>query len=250
MCDWTEHTAPDGKKYFYNQKSGESVWEEPKELIEFKRRQAAMGPGGGPPGGAPPTTMPSLSAPPTTVSKDPEPKSDAPPASKMPAISKPAVSAQPTTAASAAEKAAKSGDKSRPVSSTPVHGTPWCVVWTGDNRVFFYNPSTKTSVWERPPDLIGRADVTEMLKSPASAEKMKAKNVPPGFNANPMGSKKKPAPDSDGDEPVNSTTAPPVAKKKKVELVFEDELKAKEEGNANGSSSMKVISKFLAFNRA
>ncbi len=25
-------------------------------------------------------------------------------------------------------------DKSRPVSSTPVPGTPWCVVWTGDNR--------------------------------------------------------------------------------------------------------------------
>lgn len=26
-------------------------------------------------------------------------------------------------------------DKSRPVSSTAVTGTPWCVVWTGDNRV-------------------------------------------------------------------------------------------------------------------
>merc|ERR1712141_602345 len=76
---------------------------------------------------------------------------------------------------------AKPGDKSRPVSSTPVHGTPWCVVWTGDQRVFFYNPSTKTSVWERPPDLIGRADVTEMLRSPAAAEKVKSKSVPPGF---------------------------------------------------------------------
>merc|ERR1712241_69415 len=82
---------------------------------------------------------------------------------------------------------AKPGDKSRPVSSTPVHGTPWCVVWTGDNKAFFYNPSTKTSVWERPPDLIGRADVTEMLRSPAAAEKFKAKNIPPGFNANAHG---------------------------------------------------------------
>ena len=26
-------------------------------------------------------------------------------------------------------------DKSRPVSSTPVKGTPWCVVWTGDMKV-------------------------------------------------------------------------------------------------------------------
>ena len=31
-------------------------------------------------------------------------------------------------------------DKSRPMSSTPVPGTPWCVVWTGDSRSFFYNP--------------------------------------------------------------------------------------------------------------
>jgi hypothetical protein len=57
------------------------------------------------------------------------------------------------------------GDKGRPVSSTPVSGTPWCVVWTGDRRVFFYNPSTKTSVWERPPDLVGRMDVEELLRA-------------------------------------------------------------------------------------
>ena len=39
MCDWTEHTAPDGKKYYYNSKSGQSVWEKPKELIDFEQRQ-------------------------------------------------------------------------------------------------------------------------------------------------------------------------------------------------------------------
>lgn len=32
-------------------------------------------------------------------------------------------------------------------------------MWTGDGRVFFYNPKTRTSVWERPSDLLGRADV-------------------------------------------------------------------------------------------
>ena len=41
-------------------------------------------------------------------------------------------------------------DKNRPVSSTPVPGTPWCVVWTGDSRSFFFNPSNKQSVWEKP----------------------------------------------------------------------------------------------------
>lgn len=53
-------------------------------------------------------------------------------------------------------KAAKPLDKSRPIKSTPIGGTPWCVVWTGDKKVFFYNPSTRTSVWERPEDLIGK----------------------------------------------------------------------------------------------
>lgn len=52
------------------------------------------------------------------------------------------------------------------MSSTPVSGTPWCVVWTGDGRVFFYNPSTRTSLWERPEDLIGRADVDKLTVGP------------------------------------------------------------------------------------
>lgn len=63
-------------------------------------------------------------------------------------------------------KAAKPLDKSRPISSTPISGTPWCVVWTGDGRVFFYNPSTRTSVWERPDDLKERADVDKAISVP------------------------------------------------------------------------------------
>lgn len=60
---------------------------------------------------------------------------------------------------------AKPQDKSRPISSTPIAGTPWCVVWTGDGRVFFYNPSSRTSVWERPEELVGRADVDKAVSS-------------------------------------------------------------------------------------
>lgn len=56
-------------------------------------------------------------------------------------------------------------DKSKPVSSTPITGTPWCVVWTGDGRVFFYNPSSKMSVWERPEELADRADVTKAMST-------------------------------------------------------------------------------------
>ena len=66
-------------------------------------------------------------------------------------------------------------DKGRPVSSTPVPGTPWCVVWTGDSRSFFFNPSNKQSVWEKPAELVGRSDVAKMLESPTSAEEFKKK---------------------------------------------------------------------------
>lgn len=44
-----------------------------------------------------------------------------------------------------------------------------CVVWTGDGRVFFYNPSTRTSVWERPEDLLGRADVDKAIATTPEA---------------------------------------------------------------------------------
>lgn len=60
-------------------------------------------------------------------------------------------------------KLAKPQDKSRPVSSTPIAGTPWCVVWTGDGKVFFYNPSSRTSVWDRPDELVGREDVDKAI---------------------------------------------------------------------------------------
>ncbi|XP_035784907.1 transcription elongation regulator 1-like isoform X2 [Anopheles albimanus] len=63
-------------------------------------------------------------------------------------------------------KSSKPQDKSRPISSTPITGTPWCVVWTGDARVFYYNPSTRTSVWERPDDLKERADVDKAVLVP------------------------------------------------------------------------------------
>lgn len=38
-------------------------------------------------------------------------------------------------------------------------------MWTGDGRVFFYNPSTKKSVWERPEELAERADVTKAMST-------------------------------------------------------------------------------------
>ena len=40
-----------------------------------------------------------------------------------------------------------------------------CVVWTGDGRVFFFNPSTRSSVWEKPEELQNRVDVDKLISN-------------------------------------------------------------------------------------
>jgi hypothetical protein len=86
-------------------------------------------------------------------------------------IEKPLVKKQPAIESAPKEDAEmseeeKAKQKSKPISSTPIPGTPWCVVWTRDKRVFFYNPSERVSLWERPAALIGRNDVDKLLKEP------------------------------------------------------------------------------------
>ncbi|NWT08936.1 TCRGL protein, partial [Vireo altiloquus] len=65
---------------------------------------------------------------------------------------------------------ASNGNK--PVASTPVPGSPWCVVWTGDDRVFFFNPTMQLSVWERPLDLRHRGDIKRLLEDPPHKRKL------------------------------------------------------------------------------
>ncbi|XP_022860886.1 flowering time control protein FCA-like [Olea europaea var. sylvestris] len=38
-CNWTEHTSPDGYKYYHNSTTGESKWEKPEELALSEQQQ-------------------------------------------------------------------------------------------------------------------------------------------------------------------------------------------------------------------
>lgn len=68
-----------------------------------------------------------------------------------------------------------------------------CVVWTGDGRVFFYNPSSRTSVWERPEELSGRTDVDKLVSSPpdAAAEAAMKREAPQESETTPVTKKQK-----------------------------------------------------------
>ena len=94
----------------------ESVWEKPKELTEFENRMQG---GGAAPG---PVQAPAKAS--VAENGADSVKAAVEEAKKQAEIHKPKPAATPS----------QPQDKTRPVSSTPVPGTPWCVVWTGDNR--------------------------------------------------------------------------------------------------------------------
>ncbi|KAJ8971738.1 hypothetical protein NQ314_000551 [Rhamnusium bicolor] len=171
--EWTEHKAPDGRFYYYNAKKGESVWEKPQPLKDLETAKLAAAQGI--------STRPGLELPhpagpesgktntPQDTPTNGDAAKDSPEKDGEDKIKKLQEEIKKKKEEEEKAKELKAQDKSRPISSTPVPGTPWCVVWTGDGRVFFYNPSSRTSVWERPEELLKRTDVDKMVSNPPDA---------------------------------------------------------------------------------
>ena len=51
-------------------------------------------------------------------------------------------------------------------------------MWTGESKSFFFNPSVKLSVWERPKELVGNAEVDKLLANPPHVQKTDDKSKP------------------------------------------------------------------------
>lgn len=52
----------------------------------------------------------------------------------------------------------------RPIKSIPIGGTPWSIVWSSDNRRFFFDATNRVSVWNIPQDLEHNSAVLRILE--------------------------------------------------------------------------------------
>ncbi|MCG8626122.1 MAG: WW domain-containing protein [Proteobacteria bacterium] len=58
----------------------------------------------------------------------------------------------------------------RPVKSIAIAGTPWSIVWSSDNRRFFFNATNRTSVWNIPEDLETNPFIHKILEEEAEGK--------------------------------------------------------------------------------
>ncbi|XP_061595535.1 transcription elongation regulator 1 isoform X2 [Cololabis saira] len=140
--EWSEYKTADGKTYYYNNRTLESTWEKPHAVLEKEKEAERI------------KERLAQEEAEAMEMEDEENKAENLRNEKE----------EPKEEEMSEEE--KAAQKARPVATNPIPGTPWCVVWTGDDRVFFYNPTTRLSMWDRPEELIGRADVDKHIQEP------------------------------------------------------------------------------------
>lgn len=59
----------------------------------------------------------------------------------------------------------------RPVSSVPIPGSPWSVVWTSNDKHFFFDATSRVSVWTVPQELVDNPQVAKVLDEPPGKKK-------------------------------------------------------------------------------
>ena len=110
--EWAENTAPDGKKYWYNVRTMQTTWTKPKPVEDAEKLQKE--------------------------------------AEELTRIEEEKKKKEEADRIEREAKEAEAKARAKPIASQPIPHSPWCVVFTGDHKVFYYNPSSKLSVWHRP----------------------------------------------------------------------------------------------------
>uniref|UniRef100_A0A8C7W3Q3 Transcription elongation regulator 1 n=1 Tax=Oncorhynchus mykiss TaxID=8022 RepID=A0A8C7W3Q3_ONCMY len=128
--EWSEYKTADGKTYYYNNRTLESTWDKPQELRE-KEKEAEKA-----------KERQQALEEEAMEMEDEQPKIELP------------------------KEVKEVRGELKPVGTNPIPATLWCIVWTGDERVFYYNPTTRLSMWDRPEELVGRADVDKNIQEP------------------------------------------------------------------------------------
>lgn len=137
---WTEHRAPDGRLYYYNSKAGESVWEKPQGLKDLEsaklalRQKAEEAAASTANTAAASTIIPNNTVPAEPVKQEKQQESNLETKDSL----KEGDANKPKKEETAPKEAAKPQDKSRPVSSTPVPGTPWYAFKSRFNRLLLF----------------------------------------------------------------------------------------------------------------
>lgn len=148
--DWQEYKTSDQKLFYFNTKTTERTWNKPSVIQELDDAIAVI------------KEQKANKATQEANSKSYQQQS------------------QQTSVQDANKQQGSSSSKNsgsmKPVSTMAIPGTPWCVVWTDQKRVFYFNPSTKTSVWDRPAELRNREDVDRMVSNPNNPNTSNATN--------------------------------------------------------------------------
>jgi len=164
--DWTEHRLPDGRVYYYNAKTLESTWDKPKELEPPRDDQNSQS-----------LNEQSKNAQEEVIDgvkmdTEEETLKNEPNDKGKPGF-KPIQSVIEDGSKNEADK--EEVPLGKPTASYTIPGTGWHVVWTDTSKFFFFNPTSKTSIWEKPVELASNPVVDEIINAGPSGKKDDAK---------------------------------------------------------------------------
>ncbi|KAI8462428.1 MAG: hypothetical protein J3K34DRAFT_527752 [Monoraphidium minutum] len=151
---WSEHTAPDGRKYYYNSVTRVSAWVKPEPLMTPEERARAAAAKLAPPPAAASSTAPQHQPPPA--------------AARAPAPAAPAAS---STAAAAAP--AGGPDAAAVAAAWKEHTAP-------DGRKYFHNRLTRESRWQMPDEMKAAAARAHLGSPPADGAGRGGRSPPRG----------------------------------------------------------------------